>query len=70
MGQCLASQIILKNHQVNNVEFLQEIQTWLETQTPRYLRPKYINIVTEIATDSIGKPIITANKYDLSSNNR
>ncbi|MDQ9061382.1 class I adenylate-forming enzyme family protein [Acinetobacter gerneri] len=70
MGQCLASQIILKNHQVNNVEFSQEIQTWLKTQTPRYLRPKYINIVTEIATDSIGKPIITANKYDLSSNNR
>ncbi len=53
LGQCLAVNII-----VNSPIEIEEIQQWLIPQIPRYLRPKAINIVTEIKTDSVGKPIL------------
>lgn len=52
LGQCLALHLVLQ--QMVTIEMLQH---WLSERVPRYLRPKHIEIVDEIKTDSIGKPI-------------
>lgn len=52
LGQCLAVNIICKSP----IE-IAELHDWISDHAPRYLRPKTIQIIENIATDSIGKPI-------------
>lgn len=52
LGQCLAVNIICKSP----IE-IAELHDWISDHAPRYLRPKTIQIIENITTDSIGKPI-------------
>ncbi len=52
LGQCLAVNVILKSP----IE-IAELHDWISNNAPRYLRPKTIQIIENIVTDSIGKPI-------------
>ena len=53
-GQCLSVNVLL--HQSDLPISQADIQAWLQQHAPRYLRPKHIHFITDIATDSIGKP--------------
>lgn len=52
LGQSLAVNIICKSP----IE-IAELHDWISDHAPRYLRPKTIQIIENITTDSIGKPI-------------